>query len=126
MAMLVKWLRKAEANAGAASEKFFGEKISELDETQSLRRFGDGYAPDISELKVSSEALLAASSSPGAGAFGLAEAALSAALAQAEDIELRNAEVSVEKEGAGDAHSDVAELIESTGASPTPAGVPGD
>ena len=81
MATLVKWLRTAERNAGAAFEKETGKSIADLAESQSRRLFGDGFAPDITELKVSADSLLAASSSPGAGAFGLAEAALQAALA---------------------------------------------
>ncbi|MDQ4144446.1 MAG: M23 family metallopeptidase [Actinomycetota bacterium] len=120
MAMLVKWLRTAERNAGAAYEKETGRTLEDLEEEQSRRLFGDGFAPDISELKVSSEALLAASSSPGAGAFGLAEAALQAALAaQVEDAGYDpNA---FEAEGAGHSeHSELAELLQSgSTASPT-------
>ena len=118
MGMLVKWLRMAEANAGAASEKIIGKKISELGLTRSLRRFGDGFAPDISELKVSSEALLAASSSPGAGAFGLAKAALSSALAgQTQTIYDPSAVTA--QEGAGHSESRLAELLQETSASPS-------
>jgi hypothetical protein len=46
------------------------------------RRFGDSFAPDLSELSVSGESLWASGSSPATGAFALAEAALQAALAQ--------------------------------------------
>ena len=115
MGMLVKWLREAERNAGIVSEKVFGKSIAELAQTQSLRRFGDGFAPDISELKVSSEALLAASSSPGAGAFGLAEAALQAALASQTERVYDPTALHVEE--AGSSESRLAELLGSTSSS---------
>ncbi len=102
MGYLVGWLRTAEKRATKAFEKITGESIQELPEETTARRFGDSFAPDISVLKVSSEALLAAASSPGSSAFGLAEAALQAALAQERAGERIGADLEVVPEGAGD------------------------
>ena len=112
MGMLVKWLRAAERNADLVLKKETGQTYADLEESESRRLFGDGFAPDISELKVSAESLLAASSSPGTGAFGLAEAALQAALA-AQTEEAYDPTV-FELEGAGDSHSELAELLQGT------------
>ena len=84
MGYLVGWLKKAEAHAEASFEHLTGKKIEDIEETTSTRRFGDSFAPDISELRVSSESLLAAGSSPASGAFNLAETALRAALSGAQ------------------------------------------
>ena len=113
MAMLVKWLHTAERNAGAAYEKETGRTLATLEQSGSRRLFGDGFAPDISELKVSSEALLAATSSPGAGGLGLADAALQAALAARENEDRFDGDIEVDGEGAGDEHSELAELLDS-------------
>ncbi|MDQ3985339.1 MAG: hypothetical protein M3280_02425, partial [Actinomycetota bacterium] len=85
---------------------------------------GDTFAPDISILKVSSESLLAAASSPGAGAFGLAEAALQAALAdEANPGDVPSADELEDLEGAqGDVHSDLAHLLEDGASVSPPAG----
>ena len=125
MGMLVKWLRIAERNAGVAYEKETGRSIADLDQEGSRRLLGDGFAPDISELKVSSEALLGASSSPGAGGLGLADAALQAALAATGDN--GSSDVEVDTEGAGDDHSELVELLhESQGETAAPGGATGD
>jgi murein DD-endopeptidase MepM/ murein hydrolase activator NlpD len=84
MGYLVGWLKDAEDRAARAYHRITGERIDLYDIVNS-RLFGDGFAPDISELKVSSESLLASGSSPESGALGLAETALRAALAHEED-----------------------------------------
>ena len=83
MGMLVKWLQAAENNGGDAFKKVVGYSVRFAEEETTSRLFGDSFAPDTSELTVSSEALLGASS--GGGAMGLAEAALQAALAEESD-----------------------------------------
>ncbi|MDQ4144447.1 MAG: M23 family metallopeptidase [Actinomycetota bacterium] len=125
MGMLVKWLRIAERNAGVAYQRETGRSLDDISQTQSRRLFGDGFAPDISELKVSSEALLAATSSPGAGGMGLADVALQAALAAQEETAY-DGEVEVEAEGAGDSHSELVELLESQSETASPDGPSGD
>ena len=110
MGMLVKWLRAAETNGDASFKRVVGYSVKFAPQETTSRLFGDSFAPDTSELKISSEALLA--SSAGGGAFGLAEAALQAALAEQSDGDYP-VEVTP-TQGAGDAHSDLAELIEGT------------
>ena len=113
MGQLVRWLRTAERNANNSYEKAFGQRLKDAQVNGSRRLFGDSFAPDISELRVSSEALIAAASSPGSGAFGLAEVALQAALAsQTDRIYDPSAFAS---EGAGQGESHLAELLQSTG-----------
>ena len=110
MGMLVQWLRTAERSAGVAYKKVTGHSIKFSEEETTSRLFGDSFAPDISVLKVSSEALLAAGS--GGGAFGLAEAALQAALASQEDsVYDPNA---FNEQGAGQGESRLAEILHST------------
>ena len=116
MGYLVKWLRQAERNAALAYKRATGRSIATIEQEISSRRFGDSFAPDISELKVSSEALLAAGASPGSSAFGLAEAALQAALAEREPVP---PVVDAQVEGAsGDEHSELVEELESISESP--------
>ena len=74
---------KPRTARGAAYKKVYGHSIKFREEETQSRLFGDTFAPDISELKISSEALLAAGS--GGGAFGLAEAALQSALSAQQD-----------------------------------------
>lgn len=113
MGMLVNWLRTAERSAGVAYKKVTGHRIKFREEETTSRLFGDSFAPDISVLKVSSEALLAAGS--GGGAFGLAEAALQAALASQEDsVYDPNA---FNEHGAGRGESRLAEILHSTSTS---------
>lgn len=113
MGMLVKWLREAETRAGAAHRQVTGQRIKFREEETQSRLFGDSFAPDISELRISSEALLAAGS--GGGAFGLAEAALQAALASQEDSVYDPTAFSTE--GAGHSESRLAEILEATSTS---------
>ncbi len=79
---LVRWLHEAEARALQLVAEKSGEQVKQIERLTLARRFGDSFAPDLSELSVSGESLWAAGASPEAGAFGLAEAALQAALAQ--------------------------------------------
>jgi murein DD-endopeptidase MepM/ murein hydrolase activator NlpD len=85
MGYLVGWLKKAERNANEALHDLTGKYYKDYEERRSMRRFGDTFSPDISELRISAESLLAAGSSPASGAFNLAETALRAALASSED-----------------------------------------
>lgn len=126
MGMLVKWLHMAERNAGAAYEKATGRSLATIEQSGSSRLFGDGFAPDISELEVSSEALLAASSSPGAGGFGLADVAIQAAMTAQQSENRFDGEVEVDSEGAGDEHSELADLLDSPGEAATPGAATGD
>jgi len=79
---LVRWLHEAEARVLQLVAEKTGEQVQQIDRLTLARRFGDSFAPDLSELSVSGESLWAAGASPEAGALGLAEAALQAALAQ--------------------------------------------
>ncbi|HYN36180.1 MAG TPA: M23 family metallopeptidase [Actinomycetota bacterium] len=115
MWVLVRWLRTAERSAGVAYKQVYGHSIRFNDEETTSRLFGDSFAPDTSELRVSSDGLLAT----GGDALGLAEAALQAALA-AETEEAYPNEVTSTPEGAGDSHSELAELLENSGQSPAP------
>ncbi|HYN36181.1 MAG TPA: M23 family metallopeptidase [Actinomycetota bacterium] len=121
MGVLVGWLREAERSAGVAYKQVTGHSVKFREEETTSRLFGDSFAPDISELKISSEALLAAGS--GGGAFGLAEAALQAALASQEDsVYDPNA---FNKDGAGRGESRLAEILHSTSTS-SPGGAASD
>ncbi len=53
-----------------------------IDDITSARRFGDDFLPTIAEVNLPTESLWAAGTSPSTGAFGLAESALQAALAE--------------------------------------------
>jgi murein DD-endopeptidase MepM/ murein hydrolase activator NlpD len=114
MAQLIEWLRTAERRAATAYERITGKSIRQIGSTTSIRRFGDGFAPDISELKVSSEALIAASSSPATSAFGLADSALQQALSQGSASALEANPVSLENVGAGQTDARLLDLLEST------------
>ena len=100
-----------------------GHTIATIEQDISSRRFGDSFAPDVSELKVSSQSLLAIGASPGSSALGLAEAALQAALAERD--ETLPEEPGVDEEGAGETESELGELLESVGES-APATSSGD
>jgi murein DD-endopeptidase MepM/ murein hydrolase activator NlpD len=113
MGYLVGWLKKAEARAEDAFEKITGEDVSSLDELMSSRLFGDAFSPDISELKISAESLLASGSSPETGALGLAETALRAALSDGDDPgDLNLDDLPLEAGGTGEGSSPLEELLE--------------
>jgi peptidoglycan LD-endopeptidase LytH len=80
MLTLIDWLREAEAAAQGLVGRATGERIEKIDSLTAARRFGDAFAPDLSELEISGESLLASGSSPATGAFAVAEAALQMAL----------------------------------------------
>jgi murein DD-endopeptidase MepM/ murein hydrolase activator NlpD len=118
MRHLVGWLNTAERRAASAYERITGESIGDLADTISIRRFGDDFAPDISELKVSSGSLVAASSSSATGALGLAETALRQALSEDPDSLDSGLEVdhdALSGEGAGDSHSELSGLLGPSG-----------
>ena len=77
---LVSWLRKAENNALDLVGARVRERIENIAPLTAQRRFGDAFLPSRAELTVPSESLWASGSYPASGAFGLAEAALQAAL----------------------------------------------
>jgi murein DD-endopeptidase MepM/ murein hydrolase activator NlpD len=112
MGYLVGWLKKAEENAEDALQRLTGKVYEELDERRSMRRFGDTFSPDISELRVSSESLLASGSSPASGAFNLAETALRAALASAAEQPSVQPTPGSLTAGAGRSDSRFADLLE--------------
>jgi hypothetical protein len=82
MSMLVSWLRAAQLRALGLEARTVTKRVKIADRLTFARQFGDAFAPDRSELKVSGESLWAAGSSPATGAFGLAESALQEALAR--------------------------------------------
>lgn len=78
---LVGWLREAQSHALELVSETQAQRVRQHDRLTAARRFGDELVPDVSELNIPSEALLAAGSNPASGAFGLATSALQAALA---------------------------------------------
>jgi murein DD-endopeptidase MepM/ murein hydrolase activator NlpD len=113
MGYLVRWLKKAERNANVALHDLTGKYYEDYDERRSMRLFGDTFSPDISELKVSAESLLAAGSSPETGALGLAETALRAALADEDKLEEVDLDdVPLEAGGGGEGAGEFEELLE--------------
>lgn len=81
---LVKWLREAESRVVKTVARKENQRVAQIDRLTAARFFGDWATPDLSELSVSGESLWASGSSPATGAFGLAEAALQAALSKGE------------------------------------------
>ena len=102
MRMLVGWLDEAEQRAAGLIAAVQGQRQKKLPVLTAARRFGDAFAPDRSVLSVAAgESLWASGSIPEAGTFGLAEAALQAALAR--HVEAGSAlSVPASGEGAGD------------------------
>lgn len=102
MRRLIRWLDNAEQRASGLIAAVEGARQKKLPVLTAARRFGDAFAPDRSVLSVAAgESLWASGSVPEAGTFGLAEAALQAALA--EQIEATSAiGVPASDEGAGD------------------------
>lgn len=113
MGSLVEWLEDAEERAAKAYKQVTGQSLEAISEERSSRLFGDSFAPDMSVLNVSSEALLAATASPGSSAFGLAEAALQSALADERAEDLATGDLEVVPEGAGDTDTtELGQLVE--------------
>lgn len=82
MRRLIRWLRDAEDNAAILIAKVEGLRQRKLPALTVARRFGDAFAPDRSVFPgAAGESLWASGSTPAAGTFALAEAALQAALA---------------------------------------------
>ena len=79
---LIGWLRMAQKRAARVLLRATGERIEDIDTLTQARRFGQAFVPDTSEIGVATESLWASGASPAAGAFGLAQAALQAALAE--------------------------------------------
>ena len=111
MGALVHWLETAESSAGVAYKDVTGRAFRFREAEVTWRLFGDTFSPDVSELRVSTESLLAAGS--GGGALGLAEAALQAALADQPEVPT-TARIGARLLGAGGGHSELAELLEPT------------
>jgi hypothetical protein len=80
MRHLVRWLRDAEDHAALVAARAQGKRVAEIDSLTAARRFGDAFAPDLSELEISGESLWSSGSTPASGTLALAEAALQAAL----------------------------------------------
>jgi murein DD-endopeptidase MepM/ murein hydrolase activator NlpD len=82
MRFLIKWLRQAIERAFGSVEGATAQRAQRIDSHITQRLFGDAFAPDLSDHVVSSGALWAVGTNPASGAFGLAESALQAALAE--------------------------------------------
>jgi hypothetical protein len=80
MKTLVGWLHEAEQRVLGVVTKTQEKKVKQQPTLTAARRFGDAFAPDISELRIESGSLWASGSDPASGAFVLAESALQAAL----------------------------------------------
>jgi len=87
MESLIAWLATAEARAASLLDGATGERVERIETLTAARRFGDAFTPDLSELDIAGESLLASGSAPGTGAFALAEAALQMALVQVDTPE---------------------------------------
>jgi murein DD-endopeptidase MepM/ murein hydrolase activator NlpD len=79
---LVRWLREAERRVLKVVTKTSNKRVKNIDRLTAARFFGDWAIPTAGELSVSGESLWASGSYPATGAFGLAEAALQAALSR--------------------------------------------
>jgi murein DD-endopeptidase MepM/ murein hydrolase activator NlpD len=80
---LVRWVREAERRVLGIVVKEQKRVVRTSDARTTERLFGDAFAPDLAEIDISGESLLASGSSPATGAFAVAETALQAALAEA-------------------------------------------
>ena len=80
MRHLIRWLRQAERKAARLVVRAEGDRVSEIPTLTAARRFGDAFAPDLSEFSVAGGAPWASGSVPVGGAFGLAQVALQEAL----------------------------------------------
>lgn len=81
MRQLVRWLADAEDGAGLVAAEAQGRRVARIDSLIAARRFGDAFAPDLSELSASGESLWSSGSTPASGTLALAEVALQTALA---------------------------------------------
>lgn len=115
MAMLVKWLRQAEAKAGVVVTKRNNQRIENIEPLTLAYRFGDAFTPDTSEIGIAGESLLAYGSNPSAGSLSVTQSALQAAMsANAQEL---TAEVESSENMAGpaqtelDPDSELAQLI---------------
>jgi murein DD-endopeptidase MepM/ murein hydrolase activator NlpD len=82
MRPLVSWLHDAERRVLGVVSRATNERVRKREYHMAARRFGDSFAPIVSEVEVSGDSLWASGSSPATGAFALAESALQAALAE--------------------------------------------
>jgi hypothetical protein len=80
MRHLVDWLHEAERRVLGVVTKTTEKRVKQQPTLTAARRFGDAFAPDLSELRIESGSLWASGSDPASGAFVLAESALQAAL----------------------------------------------
>ena len=80
MRHLIDWLHEAETRVLGVVTKTQEKKVKQQPTLTAARRFGDAFAPDLSELRIESGSLWASGSDPASGAFVLAESALQAAL----------------------------------------------
>ncbi|MFN2525470.1 MAG: M23 family metallopeptidase [Actinomycetota bacterium] len=99
--ILVTWLRAAEKRALHTFERIQALRVENSDRLTARRRFGDYLAPDLSELTLPGESLWASGSSPTGGVLVLAEAALAAALGNADFEQGFTGDVRVSSMGAG-------------------------
>ncbi|HEX2051129.1 MAG TPA: M23 family metallopeptidase [Actinomycetota bacterium] len=82
MRPLVTWLHDAEKRVLGVVSHATRQRVRDVAVHTAAHRFGDAFAPAVSEVALSGESLVASGSTPAAGAFALAQSALDAALAQ--------------------------------------------
>lgn len=118
MKSLIGWLREAERRVLGVVTKTTQKRVKNQPTLTAARRFGDAFAPDLSELRIESSSLWASGSDPASGAFALAESALQAALstgAETEQGELQEADyyggAGDDLSGLIDPDSDLGELL---------------
>lgn len=133
MRWLIRWLEEAERNARSLFTRETGKRLVQIEPLTTARRFGDTFMPDTSELLDATESLWATGSTPAAGAFGLAESVLQAALAESAFEAATSTVAPVDPSGASaddsgrgllDPESQLAQLL--SGGAPSSTGESGD
>ncbi|MBW3595035.1 MAG: M23 family metallopeptidase [Actinobacteria bacterium] len=121
MRPLIRWLHEAERRVLGVVTKTTKKRVKQQPALTAARRFGDAFAPDISELRIESGSLWASGSDPATGAFTLAESALQAALSTGADSDRGEPQEADYYLGAGenlpglfDPDSGLSELLEGT------------
>lgn len=119
MPLLVKWLQEAEKRVLGVVTKTTQKRVKNKVTLTAARRFGDAFAPDMSELRIESGSLWASGSDPASGAFVLAESALQAALSTGAETDVTDPQKADFYLGAGnglpalfDADTGLAQLLE--------------
>jgi len=121
MRQLVRWLHTAERRVLGVVTKTTKKRVKQKLTLTAARRFGDAFAPDLSELRIESGSLWASGSDPATGAYAIAESALQAALSTGAESDSGEPQEADYYLGAGDSlpamfdpDSGLTELFEST------------